>query len=85
MKFHQCGCLTPVLRGTKRHGNIAERKLKVWGNKILMGGNMGTKYRAETEGKAIRDCPTWGSIPYTVTKPRHYSGCQVVLADRSLI
>jgi hypothetical protein len=31
------------------------------------------------------DCPTWGSIPYTVTKPRHYCGCQQVLADRSLI
>jgi hypothetical protein len=32
-----------------------------------------------------RDCPTWGSIPYTVSKPRHYCGCQQVLADRSLI
>jgi hypothetical protein len=32
-----------------------------------------------------RDCPTWGSIPYTVTKPRHYCGCQQMLADRSLI
>jgi hypothetical protein len=32
-----------------------------------------------------RDCPTWGFIPYTVTKPRHYCGCQEVLADRSLI
>jgi hypothetical protein len=32
-----------------------------------------------------RDCPTWGSIPYIATKPRHYCGCQQVLADRSLI
>jgi hypothetical protein len=32
-----------------------------------------------------RDYPTWGSIPYTVTKPRHYCGCQEVYADRSLI
>jgi hypothetical protein len=31
------------------------------------------------------DCPTWGSNPYTVTKPRHYCGCQHVLADKSLI
>jgi hypothetical protein len=31
------------------------------------------------------DCPTWESIPYTVTKPRHYCGCQQMLADRSLI
>jgi hypothetical protein len=32
-----------------------------------------------------RDCPTWGSIPYTVTKPRQYCGCQEVLAEKSLI
>jgi hypothetical protein len=31
------------------------------------------------------DCPPWGSIQYTVTKPRHNCGCQQVLADRSLI
>jgi hypothetical protein len=55
------------------------------GNKIFMGGNMETKCGAETEGKAIQRCPTWRSIPYTATKPRHYCGCQQVLADRSLI
>ena len=32
-----------------------------------------------------RDCPTSGSNPHTVTKPRHYLGCWEVLADRSLI
>ena len=32
-----------------------------------------------------RDCPTWRLIPYTVTKPRHYCGCQQVHAERSLI
>jgi hypothetical protein len=32
-----------------------------------------------------RDCPTWGFIPYTDTKSRHYCDCQEVLADRSLI
>jgi hypothetical protein len=32
-----------------------------------------------------RDCLSWRSIPYTVTKPRHYCGCQEVLADRNLI
>ena len=31
-----------------------------------------------------RDCSTWGSIPHTVTEPRHYCGCKQVLADRSL-
>jgi hypothetical protein len=32
-----------------------------------------------------RDCPTWGSIPYTVAKPGYYCGCGEVLADRCLI
>jgi hypothetical protein len=32
-----------------------------------------------------RNCPNWISIPYTVTKPRHYCGCQQVLSDRGLI
>jgi hypothetical protein len=49
----------------------------------------GTKYSQERIWKQSvepsRDCPTWGSIPYTVTKPRHYCGCQEVLTDRSLI
>ena len=31
------------------------------------------------------DGPTWGSIPYTVIKPRHYWGYREVFADRSLI
>jgi hypothetical protein len=35
--------------------------------------------------RPFRDLSTWGSIPYTVNKPRHYSGCQEELADRSLI
>jgi hypothetical protein len=21
------------------------------------------------------DCPTWGFIPYTIAKPKHYCGC----------
>jgi hypothetical protein len=24
--------------------------------------------------RLLRECPTWGSIPYTVIKPRHYCG-----------
>jgi hypothetical protein len=31
-----------------------------------------------------RDYPTWGFIPYPVTKPRHYCGCQEMHAERSL-
>jgi hypothetical protein len=35
--------------------------------------------------RTFRDCPNWGYIPYTITKPRHYLGYLQVLADRSLI
>jgi hypothetical protein len=38
-------------------------------NKTLTGGNMETKCGAETKGKASQRLPTWGSIPYTVSKP----------------
>jgi hypothetical protein len=31
------------------------------------------------------DCPIRESIPYTVTKPRHYCGCQKVPTDSILI
>jgi hypothetical protein len=55
------------------------------GNKIAMGGDTETKCRTETEGKTIQRLPTWGSITYTVTKPRYYCECQKVLADRRLI
>jgi hypothetical protein len=55
------------------------------GNKILMEEVTETKCGAETEGMTIQDCLTWGSIPYTTTKPRHYCGCKQELADKSLI
>jgi hypothetical protein len=32
-----------------------------------------------------RDCSTWGFIPDTVSKLRHYCGCYEILADRSLM
>jgi hypothetical protein len=32
-----------------------------------------------------RDCSTWGFIPDTVTKPRHYCGYKEMLAERKLI
>ena len=35
--------------------------------------------------RSSRDYRTWGSIPYTVTKPRHYCGCQQAFDDRVLI
>jgi hypothetical protein len=32
-----------------------------------------------------RDCPTWGSILSTYTKPQHCCYCQEALADRNLL
>jgi len=43
------------------------------GNNILMGGNMEKKsVEQRLKERPSIDCPTWKSIPYTVTKPRHY-------------
>jgi hypothetical protein len=53
------------------------------GNKILSHREDSVEQRLKE--RPSRDCPTWGSIPYTDTKPRHYCGCQQELADRSLI
>jgi hypothetical protein len=55
------------------------------GNKIPMEGVTDAKYGAETEGKAIQRLPHVRIHLYTVIKPRHYCGCQQVLADRNLI
>jgi hypothetical protein len=54
-------------------------------NKTLKRGNIETKCGERLKERPTRDCPTWGSIPYTDTKPRHYFRGQEVLADRSLI
>jgi hypothetical protein len=45
-------------------------------NKILKGRNI------ETKCGPSRDWPTWGSIPYTATKPRPYGRFQEALPDR---
>jgi hypothetical protein len=55
------------------------------GNKILTGGNTETSVKQRQNEMASRDCPSWGSTPYTYTKLRHYCGCQQVLAVRSPI
>jgi hypothetical protein len=55
------------------------------GNKIPMEGDTEIKCGVETEGKPSKDCPTWRSILYRATKPRHFCGFQQVLVDRSLI
>ena len=55
------------------------------GNTIFMGANMEIKCGAEMEERPFRDCPTWGSISYTVTKPGRDCKCWEVLAEGSLI
>jgi hypothetical protein len=57
------------------------------GNKILMGPNMKTMCRTETERKAVQKLSHLGIHPIyrRVIKPRHYCGCQEMLAERSLI
>jgi hypothetical protein len=76
-----------------RPHKVKKKENKVW---ILWSFlEVGTKYSWEEiqrqsleqklKERPSRDCPIWGSIPYTVTKPRHYCGCQQELADRSLI
>jgi hypothetical protein len=59
---------------------------------ILEGGSkysLGKIWRQSVEQRlkkmSSRECPTWGSFAYTVTKTRHYSGFQEIYADRSLI
>jgi hypothetical protein len=39
------------------------------GNKIPMEEVTETKCGAETDGMTIQRLPTWGSIPYTTSKP----------------
>jgi hypothetical protein len=51
------------------------------GNKISTGQNVEQRLNE----RPSRDFPTWGSITYTLTKPRHYCGCQQVLTYRNLI
>jgi hypothetical protein len=70
-----------------------KRKTKVWILQSVFEG--GPKYpwkelQRQTVGQKMkkrpsRDCPTWGFIPYTVTKPRQYCGCQQELGDMSLV
>jgi hypothetical protein len=54
------------------------------GNKIPMERLTETTCGAENEGMTTQRLSHLGIHPYTITKPRHYCGCQV-LADRSLI
>jgi hypothetical protein len=71
----------------------SRRKTKVWMLQSFL--EQVTKYsQEEIQSKSeeqrlkeqpSRDCPTWESIPYTVTKSRNCCGCLEVLGDRSFI
>jgi hypothetical protein len=84
--------LIPKIQFAK-HMKLKKMKSKVWILQSFL--ERGTKFPWEEilrqsseqrlKERPSRDCPTWGSIPYTVTKLRHYCGCQQVLADKSLI
>ena len=56
------------------------------GSKIFTGANMWRQSVGQIlKERLSRDCPTWGFIPYMITKPRHYFGCQEMLADWSVM
>jgi hypothetical protein len=55
------------------------------GNKILTGGNKEQTVEQRQKKRPSRDCPTWGSTPYTVAKSGCFCGFLQVLADGSLI
>jgi hypothetical protein len=67
---------------------LKNKKDKVWLFSVLLRRR--NKIQAAIWGQSVEqrlkerpsiDCHTWGTIPYTVTKPRHYCGCQEVLSE----
>jgi len=56
----------------KEDQNVDASVLLRKGNKILTGGNTGTKSGTETEEKAIQRLPHLRIHPYSATKPSHY-------------
>ena len=69
----------------KEYQNVDASVLLTRESKILKGGNTESMCRTETEGKDTQEFLTWGSIPYTVPKPRIYGEFQNVLACWLLI
>jgi len=53
----------------KEDQNVNPSVLFRMGNKILMGGNTGTKREQGLKERLSRDCPTCGFIPYAATEP----------------
>jgi hypothetical protein len=56
------------------------------GNKIPMEEVTETKFGAKMKkDRPSRDYNTWGSIPQSATKHKHYCTCQQYFAERTLI
>jgi hypothetical protein len=67
----------------KENQNQGPSVLLRWGNKIVTGPNMVTKYGTDTEAKVSKTARP--GYPYIVTKCKHYCRCEEVHHDRSLI
>jgi hypothetical protein len=65
----KCECFSPFYKGEKYSRKEIQKQ----------------SVEQRLKERPSRNCPTYESIPNTDTKPRHYFGCQEVLADRSLI
>jgi hypothetical protein len=96
LSCHRCQTRPPLLYTLlepQTTWSSKSKKSNVWVLQSFLEG--GTKYSREEiwrlnvehrlKERPYRDCPTWGSIPYTITTPRYYCGCQELLANRSLI
>jgi hypothetical protein len=69
---------------TREEGRPLPSFLK-WGTKYPWEEIQRQSVEQRLKERPFRDFPTWGSITYTITNPRHYCGCQQVLIERSLI
>jgi hypothetical protein len=69
---------------------LSRRKTKVWVLQSFLEGvrkySRKKIWRQNVEQRQkerpSRNCPTWGSLPYTDNKPRRDCGCHEVLADK---
>jgi hypothetical protein len=69
----------------KEYPSVDTSLLLRMGNKILMEGVQRQSSVLRWKEGPSKNCPSWGSIPYTTTKPRHHCIFQKVIADRTLI
>jgi hypothetical protein len=93
LKFFEDIGFTSQFFSTKPGSLYNVYKTNVWILRFFLEGR--TKYTWEElqrhcveqrlKKRPSRDCPTCGSVPYTVTTLIQYCGCQQVLAERGVI